>query len=1170
MVLVVVLLALGLAPARAEYWETDPAFTAVLESSTRPRSVQLLATPSGKLIVSQDPVTTYLNGVLRPSGLTRLNADGSVDDSFVLAPDGIHWPLVAYADGRVLVWHTRTEGTTAASTLVRLRPDGSSDATFHSPIFDPGTIAISAQLQAGDRILLTGNFLTVDGLRQTRLCVLNADGTVSSSFTSPFQETSLAGEWEHFSVTVLADGRFMVAGSFVNLGAANLHGLARLLADGTVDPTLNANAVPFPDHADPQRVYPQSDGRMLVSYANTSILGPGLPRGILRVNADGSHDPSFHSAVLGEQVIFGPQQSDGKIIYHAYDGPAPGVKRLNPDGTIDSSFALITEVSVTMPVLAADGTFYFASPLTHARAAADHWITHVLADGTIDAAYQPVVRAQARITAFARQPDGKLVIAGDVDHVNGTQVSNGFVRLNADGSLDPTFAPAQNGSSVVSLVVQPAGKVLATFAPGGEAGPLRRFNADGSLDAGFPLATGEVQVDAAGRIYRLHALTATTTMYRLDRFDPDGNPDPTYTPVVVPSNTDDSDGRGVFAVAPEGAVFAVARAPSIPEDPVLTVYRYKPDGLQDAGFEIREIALPDIMRALVPLPDGGVVVIGSRRGSPIPYTLSFVRYDQNGRGEYRYEGGDVWPTDRFHTREVGGVLYDALRAVGAPAETRVRADIPHSHFPVAVEVSANGRLTALDHNAGYQTLVQLQRTEPTSPSVDPVPKVLASTNSASGALSVGGRATLAVTAGGLLPVTYQWSKNGVPIVGATEASYTVAATGPADAGDYTVTITNAHGAVTSAPIALAVTTTPAAPAFLGEYAPSNLSFLPGQLSTLYGIGSGNPLPALTWYHDGLADTVHPVTLTPSHDRVTSALTIPGGLSDTGLYHVTATNDTGVRSSPTVIVGPKLGLLGLKLFGDAQEIGPDIRHPNGNTYDQLLLRGRVASITADPGQVSRISFVDLNDDIVQVEFSGAGTLTVVLTGESGPAVASRYNQPDVAYMKGHAAIVITDADETTDVTILSVGSLTAVNQGLFKPTTEYDGVADIAYLAILSRNTFFGSVRAGNVSFFGTRGFTGIHAPEVAFVGSVFVGDIDAHDDATPVLTLGSSFDTAITGGNLEQANGRAVIVTGGVRSVRFVAGTTSHNVLLPAQHNRARLVHDGEDVTDRIVSNPSP
>ena len=57
---------------------------------------------------------------------------------------------------------------------------------------------------------------------------------------------------------------------------------------------------------------------------------------------------------------------------------------------------------------------------------------------------------------------------------------------------------------------------------------------------------------------------------------------------------------------------------------------------------------------------------------------------------------------------------------------------------------------------------------------------------------------------------------------------------------------------------------------------------------------------------------------------------------------------------------------------------------------------------------RASYIDMNDDIVQVEFSGAGTVTLTLAGMSGPALPVNYNQ-SVAYVKGHATIAIADAD-----------------------------------------------------------------------------------------------------------------------------------------------------------------
>lgn len=57
--------------------------------------------------------------------------------------------------------------------------------------------------------------------------------------------------------------------------------------------------------------------------------------------------------------------------------------------------------------------------------------------------------------------------------------------------------------------------------------------------------------------------------------------------------------------------------------------------------------------------------------------------------------------------------------------------------------------------------------------------------------------SLSVTATGTAPLAYQWKKNSVDIGGATSATYTVANSVVADAGSYTVTISNVVGITTS-------------------------------------------------------------------------------------------------------------------------------------------------------------------------------------------------------------------------------------------------------------------------------------------------------------------------------------------------------------------------------------
>jgi hypothetical protein len=228
----------------------------------------------------------------------------------------------------------------------------------------------------------------------------------------------------------------------------------------------------------------------------------------------------------------------------------------------------------------------------------------------------------------------------------------------------------------------------------------------------------------------------------------------------------------------------------------------------------------------------------------------------------------------------------------------------------------------------------------------------------------------------------------------------------------------------------------------------------------------------------------------------------------------------------------------------------------------------------------------------VEFAGHGTLSLVLDASSGPAEPLKYSQPGVSYMKGHAGIVIAGADETTNVTVFSVGRATAfdptggfnillppsdtndpANNGssLFAGQTslQTDGVADIAFIAISSTNGQFGGVRASNAHLFGTKGLVGVYAPGVTFQGPLFIGDLDAFDAATPVIQVGSVNDARVTGGDLYQDNGKAVQVSG-VSQLRFTDGKTSHGVLQPAQTNQARLEQNGADVTGQVVVNPSP
>ncbi|HVU24979.1 MAG TPA: hypothetical protein VHE13_12710, partial [Opitutus sp.] len=360
--------------------------------------------------------------------------------------------------------------------------------------------------------------------------------------------------------------------------------------------------------------------------------------------------------------------------------------------------------------------------------------------------------------------------------------------------------------------------------------------------------------------------------------------------------------------------------------------------------------------------------------------------------------------------------------------------------------------------------------------------------------------------------------------------------------------------------------------------PANATGNAGASATLAAAASGNP--TYQWQRNGL----------DLSGRTSATLTLANlAPSDSGLYSVAA--NFGAATSDYAVVGV---LTSNDAIGDSSVVATKIPHPNGNIYDQLVLTGAAGAIHTQGGRTTRTSFIDENDDIVQVEFAGAGTLSLVLDDPSGPAFPVNYSQA-FNYMKGHVGLVIAGADETTNLLVFTVGRATAFDRtgaynilkapatpGSGLPNdpltngsplfvghadTHYDGFADIAFIAIASANGKFGGIRASDARCEAVNGLAGIYAPGVEFLGPVFVNNIDAGGDATPAIIVGSVSDARITGGNLHQTNGAAVQVSG-LTQLKFTAGLGSDGTLYPAQQNQAVLEHDGVDVTSQIVVNP--
>lgn len=296
------------------------------------------------------------------------------------------------------------------SRVARLNADASVDQGFDPGVGPNGAVA-DIEADPDGRLILGGNFNTVNGSLLNRVARLRPDGSLDASFSLPLGLNAEVSE-----VVRQPDGKFIIGGMFDLASAAGRNHIARLNADGTVDISFNPGVGADDDvHA----IVLQADGKIVIGGAFATVNGVSR-RGIARLNADGSVDGSFNSGGVG-----------------AFGGPVHDIVAL------DGGKMLIV------------GDFTSYNGVNRTRAAL------LNEDGSLDASFDPGAGPNRAIYAAARQPDGKFIIVGNFSSVAGA-TRNGVARLNANGTHDVAFKPGNGANGpVLAVAIQPEdGKIV--------------------------------------------------------------------------------------------------------------------------------------------------------------------------------------------------------------------------------------------------------------------------------------------------------------------------------------------------------------------------------------------------------------------------------------------------------------------------------------------------------------------------------------------------------------------------------------------------------------------------------------------------------------------------------------------------------------------------------------
>ena len=321
---------------------------------------------------------------------------------------------------------------------------------------------------------------------------------------SAFNPGTIAGGTSLFTAVVQADGKIIIGGSFTTIGTTTVNRLARLNPNGSLDTTFNTGTGP---DSTVRKVYQLPDGKFLIVGDFVNFNGVARNR-VARLNADGSLDPTldtsgavFTVASGSAAVLSAAVQTDGKIIVAGFFTMINGnsytnIARLNANGTLDTTFNPVLSPNSTLgiTVTAIGDKIYVGGGFTTYSGETRNRFVRLNADGTLDSAYPIFNGANNQINSILPTPDGKILVGGFFTAFSG-ETHNGVARLNADGSIDSSFiTPAFTITSVYIARAQNDGKVLIggnfTGINGVPRGKVARLNADGSLDLTFNPGTG--------------------------------------------------------------------------------------------------------------------------------------------------------------------------------------------------------------------------------------------------------------------------------------------------------------------------------------------------------------------------------------------------------------------------------------------------------------------------------------------------------------------------------------------------------------------------------------------------------------------------------------------------------------------------------------------------------
>jgi uncharacterized delta-60 repeat protein len=544
-----------------------------------------------------------------------------------------------------------------------------------------------AAYQPDGKLIIGGDFKTINGQARATLARLNQDGTLDNSYNpDPLLGFNQNITDRISSLSIQSSGKTLVH----TLSLFSSSKILRLNLDGSVDNTFNtvywgeSNMVVLPDdkfliNSDNKLFRYHSNGLMDSSFQFQNTFGTGSINGfkvgnngiyvygsfdsfngvtcpgMIKLNLDGSRNLSFSQCPIPSNGIGDVLPTDdGKILVSGGFGsvyPREILLRLNEDGSLDNSFSNGQKIRSPQSanfypygkkiLKTPQGKIILAGNFFRINSITANSVMVFNSDGTADSQFIPDSDTSEKryIKAIAFK-DGKIFLAGLFRKYNGLN-RNYYTRITEDGNTDITFLNPVAGygfDNVLSaLCIQQDDKIIVGGLFGNFNGVSRnriaRLNRDGFLDLSFNPGIGfeggtcrRIKTLPDGKILAVGNFTKYSGFVAkgIVRLNEDGSIDNTFN-----SGTGFGGGSAAdFLVQADGKIIVVGYFETYNGTNRNKIVRLNSDGTIDITFQSNLNGLSSLES--IAFQTDGRIIAGGQRGTFTNMPGGFMRFNTNG------------------------------------------------------------------------------------------------------------------------------------------------------------------------------------------------------------------------------------------------------------------------------------------------------------------------------------------------------------------------------------------------------------------------------------------------------------------------------------------------------------------------------------------------------------